>query len=382
MARRLLPVVLVAFLAITVVVLHALTFLTGAGQRVELKQTDLWFRLRGAIPTPEDVVILSIDENTYRELSLSTLAPLPRGLVAELLEKLAHAGASLAIVDLFFRDPGNDLDANKRLASALGMMPTFIGAFQFDEVSQDRSASRVIEVSPIEQFAKQAEQVVLMNIRGVDIVRFFRLPRHRRDKNLALAAAYAARPPVKEAPGELDLIRFYGPAGSMPRVSAYQVLRGDDSFNAAQFSGKTVLIGNALEAKTGFAAKDSFLTPAGPVVMSGVEIHATVVGNIMERSWIRRMDVVGELVGISLVLSGVIVTLAIVSPFHGALVTAFVVTLWGCVAYAGFLSGVLIPGVLASAVFLPIAAVVVTLAKHQALKVRVAQVEDMLGLSD
>ena len=66
--RRLLPFVLVASLVFGVMVAHTMLFATVSGQGVELRQTDLWLRLRGAIPAPKELVIVSIDENTYREL--------------------------------------------------------------------------------------------------------------------------------------------------------------------------------------------------------------------------------------------------------------------------------------------------------------------------
>jgi len=90
--RKLAPLVLVGCLAIIVVLVHAAVFLSTFGQRMELRQTDLWFQIRGAVAAPKELVIVTIDESTYRELSLSTLAALPRQIVAELLESLARSG--------------------------------------------------------------------------------------------------------------------------------------------------------------------------------------------------------------------------------------------------------------------------------------------------
>jgi len=380
--KRLFPFMLVASLALGVLAAHTTLFSSVIGQEIELRQTDVWFRLRGAIPTPEQLLIVSIDEDTYGELSLSTLAPLPRGVIADLLEVLARSGASLAIIDLFFRDPGSDPTGNDRLTHALSQMPTFIGAFQYEESGSGDETRRVIEVSPVKQFAEAAEKVVLMNILGHDTVRFFRLPLRGKDQRESLVTAYGERSQHVPSPRMLDLIRFYGPPGTVPQVSAGKVLRQDAGSNEAQFKGKTVLIGNALKVKTGFAVKDSFRTPVSATLMSGVEVHATVVANVMQNNWIRRGNLGRELLTVSLLLVMVAVIVAAVAPVLGLMVVAGAAVVWSLIAYAGFLKGVFIPGVLGFLVVLPVTFVVTTIAKHRALKSRFYQVERMLGLSD
>jgi len=260
------------------------------------------------------------------------------------------------------------------------MLPTFIGAFQFEEPDGEGGLNRIVEVSPIEQFARKAEQVVLMNIRGLDMVRFFRLARQGRDCHPPLAVACAARPPSKEVPSSADLVRYYGPPGGIPRVSAYQVLSSSVAANESRFKGKVVVIGNALEAKTGLVTKDTFLTPTSSLLMSGVEIHATVVGNIMQGDWIRRVGAAYELLFLSIALVVITVALAGVTPFIGALFSLALIVVWSSCAYCAFLAGIFLPGVVACAVFTPLIFVVVTLVKHSALRVHLAAVQDMLGL--
>ena len=80
--------------------LHASLFLSPLGQRIETSQTDLWFRVRGARPTPSDLIIVALDEATYREMDLSHIQPLPRGVIGQLVTAVRDAGAEGCFLDL------------------------------------------------------------------------------------------------------------------------------------------------------------------------------------------------------------------------------------------------------------------------------------------
>jgi CHASE2 domain-containing sensor protein len=143
-----------------------------------------------------------------------------------------------------------------------------------------------------------------------------------------------------------------------------------------------VLIGNALEVKTGFAVKDSFMTPAGSALMSGVEIHATCIGNILHGDWIHRGDLGVELLVVSVTLFTAIIAIGSVPALAGVLTTFGIMLSWAALSYLSFLRGVFIPGHLASVIFMPIALLIVTLLKHRALRKGFAQIKDLLGLHD
>ena len=64
----------------------------------------LLFKLRGALPAPEDVSIVSLDQHAAEQLGLVAAdSPWPRALHACLVEHLTAQAARLIVIDVFFR---------------------------------------------------------------------------------------------------------------------------------------------------------------------------------------------------------------------------------------------------------------------------------------
>jgi adenylate cyclase len=377
--RKILPMALVGLVAISAVALHSKIFLSTFGQEIELSQTDLWFRLRGVKPPPQEIVVVAMDELTYSELGISTLDPLPRAMIAEMLEALAESGIKLAILDMFFRDIGTNPEVDQRLARAIRLSPTFIGSFQINDPSSKKNEIKLLEVLPRPEFASRAERVAMMNLVGDDKIRIFTPAKPAQDRNPPLPVAYAAREPKKTLPSPFDLINYYGPPGSILRVSAYEILRNDPSKNRAIFSGKTILVGSALAAMTGFTIKDSFANPTSSSQMGGVEIHATIVGNILKGEWIRRFSPVWELPALNVLAVLFCALIFRLSPLSGLGLTLAVLVTWSLGAYWAFLHETFIPGVNLVWVIFPCVFSLAVLLKHRVLNSRYLQVQEMLG---
>jgi adenylate cyclase len=66
----------------------------------------LLFKLRGQLPAPAEVVIVSINGETAAQLGLGEEIPQwPRTLHAELIDRLHQAGAAVIAIDIFFKKP-------------------------------------------------------------------------------------------------------------------------------------------------------------------------------------------------------------------------------------------------------------------------------------
>ncbi|HYQ73089.1 MAG TPA: CHASE2 domain-containing protein, partial [Gammaproteobacteria bacterium] len=80
---------------------------------------DLLFTLRGARTPPADVVVVSIDRLSSKALALpDEPAQWPRGIHAQLVDRLAAAGVSVIALDIFFREPRETGD-DRLLAQAI-----------------------------------------------------------------------------------------------------------------------------------------------------------------------------------------------------------------------------------------------------------------------
>lgn len=110
---------------------------------------DGLFSLRGAITAPNDVIVVAMDQPSATQLDLPLTPRLwPRDLHARLIDKLAHAGASIIIFDLIFDTPGTIPENDEKLARAMKMAGNVvlierlvyrdIGLLKDDKQSHDR----------------------------------------------------------------------------------------------------------------------------------------------------------------------------------------------------------------------------------------------------
>jgi adenylate cyclase len=76
------------------------------------------------------------------------------------------------------------------------------------------------------------------------------------------------------------LLNHLGPGGTFPRYSTVDIIEGRPQAPATAFAGKIVLVGATAE-----AAKDLRVTPFDPV-LPGVELHATIIDNILRQDYL------------------------------------------------------------------------------------------------
>ena len=110
---------------------------------------------------------------------------------------------------------------------------------------------------------------------------------------LALAAYELSTGDTSQRSPEPRYFDYYGPARAIRTVSIYQALDPKQFLPAGFFKDKIVFVGLSQDAAPGIAPKDAFLTPfAGPQGSTtfGVEIHATLAANLLERRKIELLD--------------------------------------------------------------------------------------------
>lgn len=340
-------------LVAAMVIAHGFAASSSIVQSIENSVFDRWIAFRGAVPPPDDVVLVAMDGPSYDQLGLSPTEAWPRAVHAQLLERLKELGAKRVVFDILFVGEGASPAGNDAFEASLKKMPSVLGA---EITSQDNTGFELAELTtPYERFAQSSEQLGLVNLPERNgVVRNFFLPEGEVGYDLpSLAAAASRGGGISQLPDDRSLINFHGPAGRGLRVfSYYQVLEKEVPFPAALIKDKIVFVGLMLNTEVGPAQKDSFLTPFGR--MFGVEIHATAAANIIRGDWLRRPSETVSLIALSAAVVVVGYAAFALSPVWGAIVLAGLVVLWfvGGLIAIGF--GWVIPGATLFGVMTPI----------------------------
>ncbi|WP_292993396.1 adenylate/guanylate cyclase domain-containing protein [Nitrosomonas sp.] len=98
-----------------------LVYLLPLGLALEEKFGLNWlFHLRGVVTSPDDVIVVAIDQPSATQLDLPITPRLwPRDLHASLIDKLTEVGARVIIFDLIFDTPSVIPENDKKLAHAI-----------------------------------------------------------------------------------------------------------------------------------------------------------------------------------------------------------------------------------------------------------------------
>lgn len=321
--------------------------------RIEAPTADWRLLIAGERAPPDGVVIVAIDDATVQRAGAY---PLPRARLADLVNKIAEAGAKAIALDMLFLDRGA-ADADAQLADAIRRSRAVIGAaalFARGDMFSDTDLGAAMSVAlpvaeqlvtPVSPIA-EAGAIGLVNISADHAGTPRYAPLLIRSGEALLpcfalrtAASAAGIDPEIEAnavriggaTSALDIgyhlpLRFYGPRGTIPTISAQKIL---DGAGADQIRGRIVLVG-----ATAIGTADTFATAFDPL-LPGVEVEATAVahlisgGGLIRDVAMRRIDLTASIVlpiltvlalclrrislGIALAFAPLIVWLAIVA---------------------------------------------------------------------
>jgi adenylate cyclase len=336
--------------------------------QIEAPLVDMRFALSGPRPAPA-VTIVALDDETAR---VEGRFPPSRRRLADLVRLLAAARPRALALDILFLDPGEP-EETRRLSEALATVPSVLAAAgTFDHASRaairssgplapgqiaDLPVARQF-LLPLAEFRKVAA-VGLVNVTtdAGGTPRHVPLLMQAGDGLLASfplrAAAVSANAepeigsdhvwvgPVRSAtePGLSLPLRFYGPRGTIPTISAARVLAGEA--DAALFRDRVVVVG-----ATALGSGDTFPTPFDPVT-PGVEIMATALGHLITGDGLvrttgtRRADAMAAVILTMAALAGMalnpvglgfLFAAAIIAGWVGIAVLAFGQNVWLTIA--------------------------------------------------
>ncbi|MEX1316996.1 MAG: adenylate/guanylate cyclase domain-containing protein [Synechococcaceae cyanobacterium] len=265
------------------------------------------FQLRGPRPAPEELVILAIDGPsltldqllTEEERQASSLWrdmgpwPWPRALQAELAARLLERGARQVVLNVVLAEPSrygpaDDAAFRRRLEPWRAQLVLAAG-WTVERPSPGLAMGNLRRPGLIGPWRRQGGPVpreglttVLQSPQGLTTA----IPgRVWLERNLAafppplplpLAHAAARREPPQTPTG----INYPGPAGTIRRLSAWQLPQADPSL----WRGRTVVIG-----ATAAGLGDQLETPFGP--QSGTDVQAAAIASVLTDRGLRPLPV-------------------------------------------------------------------------------------------
>jgi adenylate cyclase len=342
--------------ALALVALWLLSF-TPQWRQLEFKTFDAYTALAARGPGDTPLVIVAIDEPSFRELGLHW--PFPRRTHADLIERVASDGALVIAFDLIFAESTTAAD-DERMAAAIRTARNVVLA-KTREKSQTSVSREWTLVEPMPELVAAGARTGEV---GVDpdadfVVRMMPSFADSFDREIARLAH------GKDAAGASNavqsLVRYEGPHGSFPTVHYYQALV-PGLLPAGFFKDKIVLIGLDVHASPEVTRKQAdlynspFLDSEGGV-MPGVEIHANIISNLLQgRALVPATQTLNTIVAGVLVLGvgvvGVRRSPAVTAATLMALSVALLVLSYVLFAYYDFWLSPLLPIAAAAGMFI------------------------------
>ncbi|GAB5453692.1 MAG: CHASE2 domain-containing protein [Halioglobus sp.] len=237
------------------------------------------------LPPADDLVLVAIDESSLGEVGRW---PWPREMHVEVLRQLRQMGARAVAIDILFSEPyANYPEVDVLLAQAIGelnnvVLPVFIG--------KATAGGELWEVLPVPPLSEAAAALGHVHIEvaadGVARETFlYEGLGEARWPHFALALAGVTGVELERVPGQVapgfngserrgvivrshaNLVRFMGPARTLPRLSFVDVMKGRVPAEAVR--DKIVFVG-----ATAAGHVDNITTSLGQI--PGVEVNANI----------------------------------------------------------------------------------------------------------
>ena len=306
---------------LAVLILIKILFLGSFFKTIEYNAQDSLFKLRGAIPISDSIVVVALDDNTFSATQKQW--PFPREDHAKLIENLNLAGARQIIFDVEFTEDSNP-DSDSLLAETAKKWNNviFAGKVINDDpdhiqvltpvapILDSKAAWGVVNMTPdIDGSIRNYETFVPVadkNYYPIGVASFGNMRINQQDWDSHLkpegSLLKVGGTEIKLNRGNRTLINYHGPAGTFPYVSYSSVI--DDSatvmpgqlgaetndfyglLDSGIFKGKIVLVGMTL-----VDAHDTFDTPYGGAQMPGVEIHANFIEMVRQHGYLNTVNV-------------------------------------------------------------------------------------------
>lgn len=247
--------------------------------------------------SPTEIVLVELDEISHTELKQTYGQRWDRRLHAKLLDRLRAEGAGVVVFDMTFTEA--DDAADEEFARAIAAHGRVVLAA---EVSYSRNIGGVggSVLPPTDTLRAATKYWGPTEARrdGDDAVRKLYTGTEQKPPLAWVAAALANEHSRADLTDQDHLaarwIRYYGPGGTLTRISYSQV----ENQAAGFFRGKTVFIGGRPKTRFVTDEVDEFVTPwrlHGQPQISGLELVTTEFLNLSRGDFLHRMTVGQEI---------------------------------------------------------------------------------------
>lgn len=296
------PVLASLLLAAVVCALVAGVCRLGVLESAELQGYDWMVAMRGLNAPPTNIAIVDFDDATMDGLKIF---PIPRGLLAQVVEKISAGEPTLIGLDILLSEK-RDAEGDQKLAQTMTTAGNVVIANNF------RSA-QLPPSEPLPIFREAALDMAFVNVpmdedgRVRRVLLWMKSPEYSGvSLPVALASNFTGKPLEPGRPGTarigtteipLDGISPNSALITFWKLSASQIIPVQrllaEGFDPSVFKGKIVLVGQS-SAK----GKDLFLTPVNRygasegdrAMLSGAEIHAAAIATLLTSTTTKVME--------------------------------------------------------------------------------------------
>lgn len=267
------------------------------GRHLDMKAYDIYSCLRGPATSPDNIVIVGIDDESFLRMNLPW--PWPRSLHGQLIKALRTSGAKVVVMDIIFSDSSTPKE-DKAMAEAIRQCGNVVLAADIEMVRTEKFEKEILVV-PLEEFLKAGASFGISSI-PVDtdnVVRHFFWGTHEAP---SLEMTALKRLDILRAKDYRKMVHFTGSAYHIPYVPYFKALRPDFYFPEGFFKDKIILVGkyshqpqegNELTGKyrlhlqppSSVRGVDMFATPFYVIddkLTPGVEIHANMLLSLLQ----------------------------------------------------------------------------------------------------
>ncbi len=302
---------------------------------------NVFYHIRGNTTPPKDVVIVSIDDKTFTELKLSTKKPIPRQVFADSFFKIQQDKPKLVVLDLFAPHSQGEEEATKKVAEAMKLGPTTLTKIKgagnesySDPIIVDEAFMEIpMEITYNDKYQnlRLASLISRENTRGLNPEEYVPL---LKPLNSVLNSNL-------ERPNKFDLINFYGEAGTITHYSMWELLSDKAKIPKGFFKDKIVFVGFQSNIKDRGTGNNEIFNTSLPSSlkygeMYGVEIHANILGNLIEGNWIRSLNQITEALYFFFTIFFLILGILLLNPLSSLIHMTIYLSFWFSFSYYAF----------------------------------------------